>query len=128
MEQFIVANLPIIAGGGVALVFFADLIGNAIAFNNRGLNAMVTAIIAGGLFFAVLYFVNKEQIFLLDSDAQKATMRAIGLTALGVQSVFVADTIGNSLVFSNRIGNAVVTAILWAAVFVGTMYALKLAL
>lgn len=39
----------------VAIVFVVDLIGNLITFNNRILNALVTAVIFGILLGAVMY-------------------------------------------------------------------------
>ena len=38
---------------GVGLVFIADMIGNAVAFGSRFFNALVTAVVWAGLFFAI---------------------------------------------------------------------------
>lgn len=40
----------------VALVFVADLIGNMLAFGNRIVNALVTALIFGAMFAAIMHF------------------------------------------------------------------------
>ncbi len=48
--------LMITAAKGILLVFVADLIGNAIAFGNRFINALVTAIVWSGLMLAYEFY------------------------------------------------------------------------
>lgn len=120
MIDFVFANIAPVIGFGIALVFIADLIGNTIAFGNRRFNAIVSAVIWGIVFYVIVFFGQKE----LDMKPIEY-QQLLALTVLGLQSVFVADVIGNSLVFDNRVVNAIVTSIIWAVVFMGTIYALK---
>ncbi|MEL6277919.1 MAG: hypothetical protein AAF661_08055 [Pseudomonadota bacterium] len=52
---FTEAQLVIIAVGA-GIVFVTDLVGNSIAFNNRIVNALVTAILFAIVFAALGYF------------------------------------------------------------------------
>jgi H+/Cl- antiporter ClcA len=51
---------------------------------------------------------------------------AAGQAAAGLILVFIADLIGTFISFSNRLRNAIVTAIVFAAVYLGLMYYLIL--
>ena len=111
----------ILAGGGIA-VFVADLIGNSLLFDNRRWNAIITATISGVIFGGALiadYQMEGTRLpFILNLQ------NILGLTFLALQSVFVADVIGNSLVFGNRVANALATGVIWCGVFYVTTVAL----
>ena len=47
------------------------------------------------------------------------------IVLLGAILVFVADSIGNRLSFKNRIINALTTAIVWGALFIGLYFVLN---
>lgn len=115
----------IILIAGVAIVFVADLIGNILTFRNPRLNATVTAIVSLLLFFGALEGLMYVQFGGFPNMPPNHFEFALALSALGVQSVFVADVIGNSILFDNRVGNALVTAVVWGLVFVGTTVALE---
>jgi len=98
---------------GTLLVFVSDSIGNMLAFGNRFVNAFTTAIVWGVLFF-MLYFVLGAVEIKLASDMS----RLVVMTAVGSGIVFVADMIGNVIAFGNRFLNSLITAIIWATMFV----------
>jgi len=98
---------------GTLLVFVSDSIGNMMAFGNRFVNSLTTAIIWAVLFI-VLYFVLGAVGIPLAGDLG----RLVVMTAVGAGIVFVADTIGNLIAFGNRFLNALITAIIWATMFV----------
>ncbi len=98
---------------GTLLVFISDSIGNMLSFGNRVANALTTAVVWGVLFIA-LYFVLGAIGIQLASSLQGLMI----LTAKGILIVFVADMIGNAIAFGNRFINALVTAIVWAGIFV----------
>lgn len=118
LVQIIRIEIFSILGGGIVLVFLSDLIGNILSFSNRRLNAIITAVVWGAAFYPLTFF--DVQITSINISPEEA----LALTVLGVQSVFVADVIGNSLIFNNRILNALVTSTVWAIVFYVTLIAL----
>ncbi|MEO1607765.1 MAG: hypothetical protein AAFR90_00195 [Pseudomonadota bacterium] len=118
LVQIIRIEIFSILGGGIVLVFLSDLIGNILSFSNRRLNAIITAAVWGAAFYPLTFF--DVQITSISISHEEA----LALTVLGIQSVFVADVIGNSLVFNNRILNALVTSTVWAVVFYVTLIAL----
>ena len=91
-----------------------------LAFGNRVVNAFTTAIVWGVLFI-VLYFVLGAVEIPLAANLSRLVM----MTAVGSAIVFVADMIGNLIAFGNRFLNSLVTAIVWATIFVALrMYGL----
>jgi len=98
---------------GTLLVFVSDSIGNMLAFGNRFVNSLTTAIV-WGILFIVLYFVLAAVQIPLAGDLG----RLVVMTAVGAGIVFVADTVGNLLAFGNRFLNALITAVIWATIFV----------
>ena len=100
---------------GTLLVFASDLVGNSIAFTNRFSNALVTSIV-WGVVFVILYFVLSYPA--IDIKLATSISDLARLTLSGIVIVFFADGIGNIIAFGNRFVNALVTAIIWAIVFV----------
>ncbi|MFN3868515.1 MAG: hypothetical protein ACK4MF_05555 [Hyphomicrobiaceae bacterium] len=109
----------ILAGSGV--VFVIAFLGNLLSFSNRFLNALVTA-----LAFAVIY---AGLYYLIDQTMLPAELRNISqekwiqMVATAAALVFVLDFVANMISFSSRVGNALVTAILFAVLFAGLAYA-----
>ena len=99
---------------GMLLVFVADSIGNKLSFSNWIANALTTAIVWGLLFIGLYFVLDLIEIQLAGSlDG----LFKLALTGAGI--VFIADMIGNSIAFSNRFVNALVTAIVWGGIFMG---------
>ena len=108
----------ILAGSGV--VFVIAFLGNLLSFSNRFVNALVTAI-AFAVIYAGLYY-------LIDQTMLPAELRNISqekwiqmvLTAAAL--VFGLDLVANVLSFSNRVGNALLAAILFAVMFLAPRF------
>ena len=100
----------ILAGAGV--LFVIAYIGNLISFSNRFANALVTAVVFA-LIYAGLYYVIDQAMLPPEVRAmsQETWLRMILMTAA---VVFVLDLLANVLSFSSRLGNALVTALLFA--------------
>lgn len=100
----------ILAGAGV--LFVIAYIGNLISFSNRFANALVTAIVFA-LIYAGLYYVIDQAMLPPEVRAmsQETWLRMILMSAA---LVFVLDLLANVLSFSSRLGNALVTAALFA--------------
>lgn len=105
--------MKILAGAGV--VFVIAFLGNLLSFSNRFVNALVTAI-AFAVIYAGLYY-------LIDQTMLPAELRNISqekwiqMVATAAALVFVLDFIANMISFSSRIGNALVTAVLFGVMF-----------
>ena len=93
----------------IAGVFVVALFGNFIAFGNRFVNALVTALILAAC-------------LVLASLGLRGTLIDSTSLTLAVVAVFVADIIGNWINFGNRLANAVVTTLVFAVLFVGAVY------
>lgn len=100
----------ILAGAGV--LFVIAYIGNLISFSNRFANALVTAVVFA-LIYAGLYYVIDQAMLPPEVRAmsQETWLRMIAMSAA---VVFVLDLLANVLSFSSRLGNALVTAVLFA--------------
>jgi hypothetical protein len=100
----------ILAGAGV--LFVIAYIGNLISFSNRFANALVTAIVFA-LIYAGLYYAIDQAMLPPEVRAmsQETWLRMILMSAA---VVFVLDLLANVLSFSSRLGNALVTALLFA--------------
>ncbi len=100
----------ILAGAGV--LFVIAYIGNFISFSNRFANALVTAVVFA-LIYAGLYYVIDQAMLPPEVRAmsQETWLRMILMSAA---VVFVLDLLANVLSFSSRLGNALVTALLFA--------------
>ncbi|WP_439541014.1 hypothetical protein [Hyphomicrobium sp.] len=102
-----------------AIVFVVALIGNVLSFSSRFGNAFLTAVIFAAI-FGVLAFVSKVNApppHFLPGEYAVAE-----LVLIAAAIVFVVDLLGNLLSFSNRFVSALVTAIVFAAVFGGLTY------
>lgn len=101
-----------------AVVFVIGLVGNMIAFGNRFVNALVTALLVAIIGGALNYhFFGDTAPKTIALDQALAWLEPV-LVAAAV--VFVIDLIGNMLSFNSRIANALVTAIVFTIVF-GTL-------
>lgn len=109
------------------VVFAVDLIGNSIAYSGRLANAFTTAIVFFVIFAALAYFgLGKLE---LSTDAVEIPTLFLPPDYLWLEPVVIATAIvfavgfvGNILSFENRFMNAVVTAILFLAVFGAATY------
>jgi hypothetical protein len=92
----------------IAVVFIIALFSNLIAFGNRFVNALVTAIILAACLVLATFL--------------RGTLIESTWLMFAVAAVFVADIIGNWINFSNRLANAVVTTLVFAVLFVGAVW------
>lgn len=104
-----------------AILFVIGLIGNFLSFSNRFVNALVTAVVFA-LIYGALYFVVDPSLMKTQAGvvSQAQWFQMVGIAA-GV--VFVVDLIANILSFQSRVGNALMTAVVFAVLFGGLMYA-----
>ncbi len=99
---------------GVFLILVSDLIGNTLAFSNKFVNALVTSIVWGLLFVAIILLSDSAGYPLMTLDENENDFALFRQVAIGgAIFAFVADLIGNHLAFEKRIVNAVVTSIVW---------------
>lgn len=110
-------DLVIVVLTAAAVVFVIGLFGNLIAFGSKFLNALVTAIL-----FGVIFGLGP-----LSANLGGPSYFNFGFEAVfaGAVVVFVADLIGNLITFNNRFTNALATAIVFAIMFAGALYALS---
>lgn len=109
------------------VVFAVDLIGNSIAYSGRLANAFTTAIVFFVIFAALTYFgLGKLEV---STDAVEIPTLFLPPDYLWLEPVVIATAIvfavgfvGNILSFENRFMNAVVTAVIFLAVFGATTY------
>jgi hypothetical protein len=101
------------------IVFVVALIGNVLSFSSRVGNAFLTAVIFAAIFGALAFVskVNAPAPHFLPSEYAVAE-----LVLIAAAIVFVVDLLGNLLSFSNRFVSALVTAIVFAAIFGGLTY------
>lgn len=106
---------------GAGILFVIGYIGNMLSFSNRFMNAFVTALV-----FAVIY---GALYFVIDQTSLSAEVGAISqeqwFTMVGISAilVFIIDLVANMLAFNNRFVNALMTAVVFAVLFGGLMYA-----
>lgn len=106
---------------GAAVVFVVAYIGNLLSFSNRFVNALVTAIVFAAIYAGIYFAVDRA---VLPPEVRNLSQEAwIKMIAIAAGLVFVIDLVGNMLSFSNRFLNALVTALVFAALFGGLMYA-----
>ncbi|MEQ1578865.1 MAG: hypothetical protein ABL894_14605 [Hyphomicrobium sp.] len=103
-----------------AVVFVVGLIGNILSFSSRFMNALVTAVIFALLSGALFFMMFKDSI--PKTIAVPADLAWLEPVLVASAIVFVVDLIGNMLSFSNRVVNALVTAVVFGAVFGGLSY------
>jgi len=99
---------------GAALAFVSNVTGNQIAFKRVTLNSLVATIIWIICFFALLVILQS------DMDLNQIAM----VTIFGAPLLFVSDLCGNTIHLGQRHWNGIVSAIIWAALFVviSTLY------
>lgn len=103
-----------------AVVFVIGLIGNILAFGNRFVNALVTALLVAIVGGALNYYFFGDSAPKTMAAGELVSWLEPVLIAAGV--VFVLDFIGNLLSFESRVGNALATALVFAVIFGGLMY------
>lgn len=97
-----------------AVVLIVALLGNLISFDNRYINALVSAAVSS---IAVVGFTTYW--------TNLAFKGMIILAVFTVIVVFIADIISNWITFTNRFANAVVKAAVFAVPFAGVVYYLS---
>lgn len=89
------------------VAFIAAYIGNLLSFSSRLLNALVTGIVFAAAFGGWVFATGDS------------TMEAFYPVLFGAVVIAIIDLIGNMLAFSNRLVNALVTAVLSSALVFG---------
>jgi hypothetical protein len=110
-ETALLAN--VLVGSGI--LFVIAYLGNALTFSNRFVNALVTALVFAVFYAALIYTVDRTVLPPELKEATQDTWVQMVLIAAGL--VFVLDLIANFISFSNRFVSALVTAVLFAALF-----------
>ena len=106
---------------GSAILFVVGYVGNMLSFSNRFMNALVTAIIFAAIYGALFYFADPAELFsTVGPMSQEEMLKTVGMAAL---LVFIIDLVANMLAFNSRFVNALMTAIVFAVLFGGLMYA-----
>ena len=100
---------------GSGLLFAIAYLGNALSFSNRFVNALVTAVIFFVIYAILAYTVDKTLLPPEFQEVSRETWLQIILMAAAI--VFVLDLVANLISFSNRFVSALVTALLFAALF-----------
>ena len=99
---------------GSGLLFAIAYLGNALSFSNRFVNALVTAVIFFVIYAILAYTVDKT---LLPPELQEVRETWLQMILMAAALVFVLDLVANLISFSNRLVSALVTAVLFAALF-----------
>ena len=111
--------IKVLVGAGV--LFVIGYIGNLLSFSNRFVNALVTAIVFAVIYGALIYFIDSATLPPdLQQISQEQWIQVIGMSAV---LVFVIDFVANMLTFSSRFWNAFMTALVFAVLFAGLVYA-----
>jgi hypothetical protein len=105
---------------GSGILFIIAYLGNALSFTNRFVNALVTALIFGVFYAALIYTVDKAVLPPEVREATKDTWLQMILLAAGL--VFILDLVANFISFSSRFVSALVTAVLFAVLFGVAVY------
>jgi len=108
----------VLAGSGV--LFIIAYLGNRLSFSNRFVNALVTAVIFGVFYAALVYTVDTTVLPPELKEAGRKTWIQMILMAAGL--VFILDLVANIISFSNRFVSALVTAVLFAVLFGFAVY------
>ena len=106
---------------GAGILFVIGYIGNMLSFSNRFVNALVTAIVFG-VIYGALYFVI-DQATLSSEVGAMSQEQWFKMVAISAVLVFIIDLVANMLSFNNRFVNALMTAVVFAVLFGGLMYA-----
>lgn len=108
----------ILAGAGV--LFVIGYIGNLLSFSNRFVNAFVTAVVFAIIYAGLYYVIDRA---MLPEDIRNMSQETwLRMIAYSAALVFVLDLIANMISFSSRLGNAAVTALLFAVLLGVLMY------
>lgn len=106
---------------GSAILFVVGYIGNVLSFSNRFMNALVTAILFAAIYGALFYFADPAELRSKVGPMSQAEMlKTVGMAAV---LVFIIDLVANMLAFNSRFVNALMTAVVFAVLFGGLMYA-----
>jgi hypothetical protein len=98
-----------------AVVLITALLGNLISFDNRYINALVSAAVSSVVVVGFTAYA-----------ARSLPLKSVILLALAIAcAVFVADLIGNWITFTNRLVNALAKAAVFAVPFSGFIYYLS---
>lgn len=104
---------------GAGVLFVIAYIGNLLSFSNKLVNALVTAVVFAVVYAGLFYLVDQAT---LPADLREVTQETwIQVIAMSAVVVFVVDLVANMLSFSNRFMSALVTALLFVALF-GTLF------
>lgn len=106
---------------GAGILFVIGYIGNMLSFSSRFMNAFVTAIVFA-LIYGALYFVIDQAALSEEVGAlsQEQWFKMVGISAV---LVFIIDLVANMIAFNSRFVNALMTAVVFAVLFGGLMYA-----
>jgi hypothetical protein len=115
-ETALLAN--VLVGSGI--LFVIAYLGNALTFSNRFVNALVTALVFGAFYTALIYTVDKTVLPPELKEATRDTWVQLVLMAAGL--VFVLDLIANFISFNSRFVSALVTAVLFSVLFGVAVY------
>lgn len=109
---------------GSAVLFAIGYVGNLLSFSNRFVNALVTALVFGVAYAAMVYFIDKST---LPPDIAKLSQQQwVQMIGMAAALVFVIDLVANMLTFSSRFMNALMTAVVFAVLFGGALYMTKI--
>lgn len=97
------------------VLFVVDLVSNAFTLENRVVNALVTAIIFGAIFGAVVYLQYGE----VTTAAKFMPPQYVEYEPVLIAAVvvFIVDLISNYITLGNKFVNALVTALIFGAIF-----------
>jgi len=111
--------IKILVGAGI--LFVIGYVGNMLSFSNRFMNALITAVVFA-LIYGALYFVIDQTALSAEVGvvSQEQWFKMVGISAV---LVFIIDLVANMLAFNSRFINALMTAIVFAVLFGGLMYA-----
>lgn len=104
-----------------AVLFVIAYIGNLLTFSSRLVNALVTAILFAAIYAGLFYLIDQS---MLPPEMQALSQETwVQMIAMSAVLVFVVDLVANMLSFSNRFVSALVTAVVFAALYVVAIYA-----
>lgn len=106
---------------GAGILFVIGYIGNMLSFSSRFMNAFVTAIVFA-LIYGALYFVI-DQAALSEEVGALSQEQWFKMVAVSAVLVFIIDLVANMIAFNSRFVNALMTAVVFAVLFGGLMYA-----
>lgn len=106
---------------GAGVLFVIAYIGNLLSFSNRFVNALITAVLFAAIYAGLFYLIDTS---MLPPEMQSISQETwIQMIAISAVLVFLIDLVANFLSFSNRFISALVTAVVFAALYVVAIYA-----